>query len=171
MAKQVKVRYVYNAGALECRDITVGCVYDAELLSFGEVDKDGTEVQCYDKLWITEDDAGDAVVTHLSAGFELVEEQDDPLPPAPESVRYNDEYPNRSAYKQTWLDVKQDDNQVYIETGQYGESKGVGMVLSADAALQLAHDLTRMAMEIKRKEKQQQRKTTLSPAIVHPYGE
>lgn len=80
-------------------------------------------------------------------------EQDDPLPPAPESVRYNDEYPNRSAYKQTWLDVKQDDNQVYIETGQYGESKGVGMVLSADAALQLAHDLTRMAMEIKRKEK------------------
>lgn len=81
-------------------------------------------------------------------------EQDDPLPPAPGSVRYNDEYPYRSAYKQTWLDVKQDDNQVYIETGQYGESKGVGMVLSADAALQLAHDLNRMANEIKRKEKQ-----------------
>lgn len=106
-----------------------------------------------------------------SERFELAEEQDDPLPPAPGSVRYNDEYPNRSAYKQTWLDVKQDDNRVYIETGQYGESNGVGMVLSADAALQLAHDLTRMAMEIKRKEKQQQRKTTLSPAIVHPYGE
>lgn len=79
MAKQVQVRYVYNAGALECRDITVGCVYDAELPSFGEVDKDGVEVQCYDELWITEDDAGDAVVTRLSVGFELVEEQDDPL--------------------------------------------------------------------------------------------
>lgn len=98
-------------------------------------------------------------------------EQDDPLPPAPESVRYNDEYYHRSTYKQTWLDVKQDPSQIYIETGQYGEYKGVGIVLSPDAALQLAHDLTRMAMEIKRKEKQQGRKTTLSPAITHPYGE
>ncbi len=81
-------------------------------------------------------------------------EQDDPLPPAPESVRYNDEYFNRLAYKQTWMDVKQDHNQIYIETGQYGEYKGVGMVLNPDSALQLAHDLNRMAMEIKRKEKQ-----------------
>lgn len=155
MAKQVKVRYVYNAGALECRDITVGCVYDAELPSFGEVDKDGTEVQCYDKLWITEDDAGDAVVTHLSAGFELVEGQDDPLPPAPESVRYNEgaggfpfevkslranEYhPNRIR-----LGVLCGDRDI---THKY-------VVIDPDSALQLAHDLTRMAMEIKRKEKQ-----------------
>lgn len=79
---------------------------------------------------------------------------DDPLPPAPESVRYNDEYPDRRTYKQTWLNVKQDNVQLYIETGQYGEDKGVGMVLSPDSALQLAHDLTRMAMEIKRKGKQ-----------------
>lgn len=86
--------------------------------------------------------------------FKLVE-QDDPLPPAPESVRYNDEYSDRFAYKQTWLDVKQDDKQIYIETGQYGEYKGVGMVLSPDAALQLAHDLTRMAMGIKRRERAQ----------------
>ena len=98
----------------------------------------------------------------LSKRFDLYKptsqvEQDDPLPPAPRCVRYNDEYHNRFAYKQTWLDVKQDHNQVYIETGQYGEHKGVGMVLSPDAALQLAHDLNRMAMEIKRKEKQSAR--------------
>lgn len=128
-------------------------------------------------LWLdfTAADAGPYVVTNTTVGwiqingykgsngcnthpfeadkFKLVE-QDDPLPPAPESVRYNDEYPDRFAYKQTWLDVKQDHNQVYIETGQYGEYNGVGMVLSPDAALQLAHDLNRMANEIKRKEKQ-----------------
>lgn len=85
--------------------------------------------------------------------FTLVDEQDDPLPPVPENVRYNDEYPDHSVYKQTWLDVKQDRNQIYIKTGQYGESKGVGMVLSPDAVLQLAHDLRRLAMKIKREDK------------------
>lgn len=139
--------------------------------------------QLYQVLATELDHGWDYVKTDLSLGgwvlserFDLYKaasqvEQDDPLPPAPESVRYNDEYYDRSAYKQTWLDVKQDPNQIYIETGQYGEYKGVGIVLSPDAALQLAHDLNRMANEIKRKGKRQERKTTLSPAIAHPYGE
>lgn len=80
-------------------------------------------------------------------------EQDDPLPPAPESVRYNDEYAIPGIYKTTWLDVKRDPHHVYLETGQYDTDHGVGMVLGPDAALQLAHDLNRMANEIKRKEK------------------
>lgn len=79
---------------------------------------------------------------------------DDELPPAPESVRYNDEYPDRTAYEQTWLDVKRRTHRIYLESGQYGTSRGVGMEISPEAALQLAHDLNRMAMEIKRKEKQ-----------------
>lgn len=79
---------------------------------------------------------------------------DDPLPPAPESVRYNDEYPDRTVYEQTWLDVKRKTHRIYLESGQYGTSHGVGMEISPEAALQLAHDLNRMAMEIKRKEKQ-----------------
>lgn len=79
---------------------------------------------------------------------------DDPLPPAPESVRYNDEYPIPNIYERTWLDVRRDPHHIYLESGQYGTTHGVGMVLGPDAALQLAHDLTRMAMEIKRKEKQ-----------------
>lgn len=85
--------------------------------------------------------------------FNLVTEQDDPLPPAPESVRYNDDYPDRTAYKQTWLDIKRCTHRIYLESGQYGTGHGVGMEITPDAALQLAHDLTRMAMEIKRKEK------------------
>lgn len=78
---------------------------------------------------------------------------DDELPPAPGSVRYNDEYTDRTAYKQTWLDVKRCTRRIYLESGQYGTGHGVGMEITPDAALQLAHDLTRMAMEIKRKEK------------------
>ena len=78
---------------------------------------------------------------------------EDTLPPVPESVRYNDEYPDRTAYKQTWLDVKRCTHRIYLESGQYGTGHGVGMEISPEAALQLAHDLRRMAMEIKRKEK------------------
>lgn len=103
-------------------------------------------------LRVYRDDNG-GIGEYCAENFALAQEQDDPLPPAPESVRYNDEYADRSAYKQTWLDVEQDHNQIYIETGQYvDECKGIGMVLSPDAALQLAHDLRRMAMSIKRKE-------------------
>lgn len=86
--------------------------------------------------------------------FTLVEAGDDELPPAPESVRYNDEYPDRTIYEQTWLDVKRNTHRIYLESGQYGTSRGVGMEISPEAALQLAHDLNRMAMEIRRKEKQ-----------------
>lgn len=106
-----------------------------------------------DYLRVLRDDCGEIGGYHKEDFYLFQEEQDDPLPPAPKSVRYNDEYPYRSVYKQTWLDVEQDLNQIYMETGQYGEYNGVGMVLSPDAALQLAHDLRRMAMEIKRKEK------------------
>ena len=98
--------------------------------------------------------AGKGSWKHALCTLRLVDEQDDPLPPAPESARYNDEYPDRTAYKQTWLDVKRCTPRIYLEAGQYGTGHGVGMEISPEAALQLAHDLRRMAMEIKRKEKQ-----------------
>lgn len=121
--------------------------------------------QLYQVLATELDHGRDYVMTDLSFGcwvrserFDLYKatsqvEQDDPLPPAPESVRYNDEYPIPDIYERTWLDVKRDPHHIYLESGQYGTTHGVGMVLGPDAALQLAHDLTRMAMEIKRKEK------------------
>lgn len=86
--------------------------------------------------------------------FTPLVEQDDPLPPAPESVRYNEgaggfpfevkslranEYhPNRIR-----LGVLCGDRDI---THKY-------VVIDPDSALQLAHDLNRMANEIKRKER------------------
>ena len=83
MAKQVQVRYTgehYSvAGVFIARDLTVGCIYDAELPTAGEFDKDGLEVAYLDELWISADDVGDKVVTRLFNGFELVvqDEQSD----------------------------------------------------------------------------------------------
>lgn len=90
---------------------------------------------------------------HTTESLELVEQIDE-LPPAPDSVRYNDESQDHTAYKQTCLDVKRCTRHIYLESGQYGTGHGVGMEISPEAALQLAHDLRRMAMSIKKKEKQ-----------------
>lgn len=89
----------------------------------------------------------------LSERFDLYKaasqvEQDDPLPPAPESVRYYT-VPSKTQY----LDIL---------TNEFGEVEIRSILpdfasynyLTPDAALQLAHDLNRMANEIKRKEKQ-----------------
>lgn len=82
MAKQVKVRYTGEhssaSGVLVARDLTVGCIYDAELPTVGEFDKDGLEVAYPDELWISADDVGDHVVTQLSDGFELVVQDEQP---------------------------------------------------------------------------------------------
>lgn len=88
--------------------------------------------------------------------WDVVEQPDDELPPVPTSVLYNDEYPHRQVYDQTWLRLTHHsvENLVTISTGQYGhEDRGVGVRISADAALQLAHDLRRMAMDVRRKER------------------
>ena len=102
---------------------------------------------------------------HLAESLRLAE-QDDPLPPAPESALYVNNW--------RWgVEVRNLGDVVRIGTGD-PDSCNYGWVyatLDPDSALQLAHDLNRMANEIKRREKRQERKTTLSPAIAHPYGE
>ncbi len=95
--------------------------------------------------WV--DDNGDKEPWHV-LNFTLLEQQDDPLPPAPESVRYYT-VPSKTQY----LDIL---------PNEFGEVEIRSMLpdfasynyLTPDAALQLAHDLNRMANEIKRKEKQ-----------------
>ena len=87
--------------------------------------------------------------TFPSERFELVEEQDDPLPPAPESGVY---YSHNNDRRVT----------VLLEEGLPEDVIAVGtdasfmkVRLTAETALVLAHDLNRMANEIKRRERAQ----------------
>lgn len=76
-------------------------------------------------------------------------EQDDPLPPAPGSVRYYDDLNTKWGYLDAHLDKILGQRVVLA----LNADKDL-LLLSPDSALQLAHDLNRMANEIKRKEKQ-----------------
>jgi len=80
---------------------------------------------------------------HLASTLEHAE-QDDLLPPAPESGVYF----NHNNSRKATLTVE---NGV-VALGVDGTARKVR--LTAETALVLAHDLTRMAMAIKRKEKQ-----------------
>lgn len=83
------------------------------------------------------------------------EEQDDPLPPAPESVRYNEGTVGFPFEVKSLLG-----NNLFphrIRLGVLCGDRDIAhkyVCVDPDTALQLAHDLRRMAMEIKRKEKQ-----------------
>lgn len=81
--------------------------------------------------------------------FTLASETSDELPPAPKSVLYLNEY-------QWGVKANNLGDELLIGVGDlnnpdYGWKYAS---LDADAALQLSHDLNRMANEIKRKEKQ-----------------
>ena len=83
--------------------------------------------------------------------FELYQEPEDEMPPAPKSVRYHHEA-YRGLTSDSYLDVY---------SGRFApgprirlrNKDNIGITIDADTALQLAHDLRRLAMDIKRKEK------------------
>lgn len=83
--------------------------------------------------------------------FTPLVEQDDPLPPAPESVLYLKEDGQRK------LTARMYPSSVSIKIHlEYPSTvKCLGYSMDPDAALQLAHDLNRMANEIKRRERAQ----------------
>lgn len=87
--------------------------------------------------------------------FKLYQEPDDELPPVPDSVYYPDMYTlltGLHACKGTsGLTVRKSPYTSEALSLSIDDSKWTR--LDADAALQLAHDLRRMAMDIKRKEK------------------
>lgn len=83
---------------------------------------------------------------HITESLELVEQVDE-LPPAPESVQYIEL--TGSGRQLATLHALQH----HLGDGIIVHTQGA-IKLTSDEALQLCHDLTRMAMEIKRKEKQ-----------------
>lgn len=87
--------------------------------------------------------------------FELYQEPDDELPPVPDSVYYPDMYTLLTGLQAvggtSGLTVRKSPYTSEALSLSIDDSKWTR--LDADAALQLAHDLRRMAMDIKRKEK------------------
>lgn len=92
--------------------------------------------------------------------FELYQEPEDELPPVPDKVAYMN--PKRGRGNDQRLVLEKDNGYgeglMYIgvipRKGSTRAQEEIGINIDPDSALQLAHDLRRMAMEIKRKEKQ-----------------
>lgn len=91
--------------------------------------------------------------------FELYKEPEDELPPVPASVTYMNS--KRDSRNDQRLVLEKDngcwEGLMYIgiipRKGSTRAQEEIGINIDPDSALQLAHDIRRMAMEIKRKEK------------------
>lgn len=86
-----------------------------------------------------------------ACNFELYREPEDELPPVPRSVSYLKE----NGRRKLTACINGDLVNVRLSLSYPGITDAVGYSMEPDAALQLAHDLRRMAMDIKRKEKAQ----------------
>ena len=88
--------------------------------------------------------------------FTPLVEQDDPLPPAPRCVRYNEGTAGFTFEVKSLVENAYHPNRIRL--GVLCGDRDIThkyVVVDPDAALQLAHDLNRMANEIKRRERAQ----------------
>lgn len=91
--------------------------------------------------------------------FELYQEPEDELPPVPDKVAYMNSKRDRGNDQRLVLEKDNGDGEglMYIgvvpKKGSTRAKVEIGINIDPDSALQLAHDLRRMAMEIKRKDK------------------
>lgn len=90
---------------------------------------------------------------HTTESLELVEQIADELPPAPESVLYHHQN-HMGLDSNTYLTVLTGDFWSGPCIRLQNPSNTFGITIDADTALQLCHDLRRMAMSIKKKGKQ-----------------
>lgn len=106
--------------------------------------------------------AGPYTAGHIYLGnssfWELLEEVDE-LPPVPDKVAYMNSKRDRGNDQRLVLEKDNGDGEglMYIgvipKKGSTRAKVEIGINIDPDSALQLAHDLRRMAMDIKRKEK------------------
>lgn len=97
-------------------------------------------------------------VPWCSEYFELYQEPDDELPPVPASVSYMSFKRNPVNDQRLVLDKDNGDGEglMYIGVIPRKGSKAkveIGINIDPDSALQLAHDIRRMAMAVKREQK------------------
>lgn len=89
--------------------------------------------------------------------FELYQEPEDELPPVPDTVAYMNSKRDPGNDQRLVLDKDNGEGLMYIgvipRKGSTRAKVEIGINIDPDSALQLAHDLRRMAMDIKRKEK------------------
>ena len=96
-----------------------------------------------------------------ASNFELYQEPEDELPPVPASVAYMNSKRDPRNDQRLVIDKDNGDGEGLMYIGvipRKGSTRAmveIGINIDPDSALQLAHDLRRMAMEIKRKEKAQ----------------
>ncbi|QOI68531.1 putative RecT family recombinase [Klebsiella phage vB_KpnP_Dlv622] len=100
-----------------------------------------------------------------ACNFELYKEPEDELPPVPDSVMYfnsvrddgNDQHlvVERTDRSDGWADEATGHIGLKVapRTGSTRAGMSIGINLTPDAALQLAHDIRRMAMSVKREQK------------------
>lgn len=104
---------------------------------------------------------GDDEHPWYSSNFELYQEPMDELPPVPDREVYLNFKRDRGNDQRLVLDKDNGEGEglMYIgvipRKGSTRAQMEIGINIDPDSALQLAHDLRRMAMEIKRKEKAQ----------------
>lgn len=138
---------------------TKGCGKDEHFLSKLGRDIYYTVTSVIGDHWLQVDGWVDGADKHpwYVRNFELYQEPEDELPPVPGSVYYPDMFTiltgKRAAGGTSGLTVRQSPYTEEAISLSIDRSKWTR--LDADAALQLAHDLRRMAMEIKRKGKAQ----------------
>lgn len=95
----------------------------------------------------------------VASNFELYQEPENELPPVPDSVAYlnTKRDPGNDQRLVLERDSETDEGLLYIgivpRKGSTRAEREIGINMSPDAALQLAHDLRRMAMSVKREQK------------------
>lgn len=140
----------------------VGCRKDEDFLNvLGEAAYYTVTSVCSTGYWLQVNGVPKRYDKHpwACANFELYQEPVDELPPVPDTVAYMNSKRDPGNDQRLVIDKDNGDGGGLMYIGvipRKGSTRAkveIGINIDPDSALQLAHDLRRMAMDIKRKEK------------------